>query len=151
MRKNIKLSMNVIMNIAMAIAMSLTADLMHKGLSSRTLLMMLLGFVVGMIPSFFIPYDRMSAKLCRLLKVEKSRVLSHLVATLPPAVIQTLIISAVMTAVNVLPHSMSLNIYMTAYVQTTPVMILVAYVVALAVNPIAIRLIMGKHNAVNEN
>ena len=42
MRKNIKLSMNVIMNIAMAIAMSLTADLMHKGLSTRTLLMMLL-------------------------------------------------------------------------------------------------------------
>lgn len=146
MEKNINLKMNVIMNLAMAIAMSLTADLLHGGVSVMTLLMMLLGFVVGMIPSFIIPYGRISAALCRLLKVEKNRVLSHLVATLPPAVIQTVIISAVMTAVNVLPHNPALAAYLSAYAQTTPIMISVAYAVALAVNPIALRLLVGKQS-----
>ena len=146
-----KAVMNVIMNTAMAIAMSLTADLMHGGLSARTWLMILLGFVVGMILSLLIPYDRMSRGLCRLLKVETRKLLSHLVATLPPAVIQTVMISAVMTAVNVLPYSPSWNVYLTAYGQTTPTMILVAYVVALAVTPIAVRLIFGKHSRTDQN
>lgn len=151
MGKNIKLAMEIIMNIAMAIAMSLTADLLHGGLNVMTLLMILLGFVVGMILSFIIPYGRMSYGLCRLLKVEKHKLLSHLVATLPPAVIQTVIISAVMTAVNVLPHSPILKVYLTAYGQTTPIMILVAYVVALVVKPIAVRSIIGKRNGEDDN
>lgn len=136
--------MAVIMNIAMATAMGLTADLLHGGVGVMTLLMILLGFVVGMAVSFMIPYDRMSAGLCRLLRVEKHRFLSHLIATLPPAVIQTVVIGAVMTAVNVLPHNPTLKGYLAAYGQTTPVLILVAYAVALAVNPIAVRLVMGK-------
>ena len=151
MGKNVELKMAVIMNIAMATAMSLTADLLHGGVNYKTLLMILLGFVVGMIMSFVIPYNRMSAGLCRILKVEKKKCLSHLVATLPPAVIQTVLISAVMTAVNVFPHNPVLKVYLAAYCQTTPIMILVGYAVALAVNPIAVRLVMGKQNGEDAN
>ena len=42
MKNHKKAAMNIIMNMAMATAMSITADLMHGGLSARTLLMILL-------------------------------------------------------------------------------------------------------------
>lgn len=149
MEKSVKWKIEVIMNLAMATAMSLTADLMHGGVSARTLLMILLGFVVGMILSCVLPYGRMSAGLCRLFRVEKRKLLSHLIGTLPPAVIQTLMISAVMTAVQVLPHHPVLMRYLSAYVETTLVLIPVAYAVSLVINPLAVRLVIGKHGKEN--
>lgn len=146
MGKSVKWKIAAIMNLAMATAMSLTADLLHGGVSVLTLPMIVLGFAVGMILSCLLPYDRMSSGLYRLLRIGKRRCLAHLIGTLPPAVIQTVMISAVMTAVQVLPHNPGLMGYLSAYGEITLILIPIAYAVALAVNPLAVRLVIGKQN-----
>lgn len=133
----------IVMNAAMSVSMSLSAALLHGEIGWGILPMTLLGFAVGMVLSFLLPYDRMSAGMCRCLRVkaetEEKKFVAGLVGTLPPAVIQTVVISAVMTAIQLLPHNHELQNYLHAYGKTTLVLSPIAYVTALLVRPLAAR------------
>lgn len=130
------------MNIAMASVMSVAADFLNGGLTPRTFAMIPAGFAVGLIMNFIIPYHRINRALFgRIARAPLRSVLS----AIPPAVIQTAGIGAVMTAIGVASQHLSFREYLSAYATTTVSLIPIAYVVAFAIQPLAART-AGLHN-----
>ena len=132
----VKFVMFSILNIMMAAAMSLTADIINQSLSLRTLLMVLVGYVVGMTLSFLIPWNKVSGFICGLFHL-KNKFLCILVGSIVPSFVNTAIISFVMVFINVNPFKLGWNITFGAYFSTFWIMQLVAYIVSCFANPIS--------------
>ncbi|MGN1096060.1 MAG: hypothetical protein ACI4QR_06695 [Eubacteriales bacterium] len=131
--------MFAVINIFMAGAMSVTADLLHGAISYRTLIMMLIGFAVGMVLSYIIPFDKISAWTCRICRVKREGIAGGLVGNIIPAFMNTAVIGAVMTAINVSPIKLGFSVYINAYLSVIWILIPISYVVACFANPLAVR------------
>ena len=127
--------MYAVMNLAMASAMSISADLLHGGITTRTFLMIPIGALVGLLLNFFVPYDRISQAIFKHVRGKQIR---YFLFALPPAILQTAAISAVMTAIGLARQHVGLQGYLSAYATTTLLLIPIAYIVALAVQPLAL-------------
>ena len=134
-----KACMFVILNLCMALAMSITADLLHGGLSPRTLLMTLIGFAVGMVLSYLIPFGGIGNALCRAVHCNRQSFPGALLAGIVPALVNTVVIAAVMTWINVPPLTVGWQGYGQAYASVLPWLIPVAYLVGTAVEPLSVR------------
>ena len=137
MTKKSRLINEMLMNLAMATAMSFAADIKNGTLSLRTLLMIPVGFAVGMLVSYLVPYGKIAQTLCRKAKAERGSLPAALLSGIAPAILNTLVIGAVMTAINVPLAVVGTAGYFSAYFSTLWVLIPVAYVVGVLVKPLA--------------
>lgn len=133
-----KAAMFGVMNVFMSVAMSFTADIKNGSVSARTLLMIAVGFIVGMVLSFIIPFGKISAMSCRAFGIDGNRIAGNLVGNIVPAFINIVIIGAVMTAVNVSPFKLGMKIYIEAFFSVFPIQLIVGYIVACIANPISL-------------
>ena len=82
-----KAAMFGVMNVFMSVAMSVTADIKNGSVSARTLLMIVVGFIVGMVLSFIIPFGKISAMSCRAFGIDGNGIAGNLVGNIVPAFI----------------------------------------------------------------
>lgn len=132
MKQEIKLSctMNMIMSIAMNITVNCMNHTMNASfISFRTLVMILLGFIIGEILSFIVPIARMR-------QGENRYVTSCLIGAL-----NTIVISFVMTWINV----RVIPIVIQVYLQSLLPLFIVSTLVAIIAEPIVLHFLLKKY------
>lgn len=144
--------MFTVLNLMLAVAMSITAGILTDTLSYMTLLMVLIGYSIGMTLSFLIPWDKVSNFVCAKLHI-KNPILKILVGGIIPSFVTTSIIAFVMVLINVNPIETGWDITFKAYFGIFWIMQLVAYVVSCFANPLSLFIalkLMKKEEAIQE-
>ena len=132
-----KIIFGVVFNAIVALGMCITADLLNGGLSSRTILMYLVGFTCAFILSLVIDSPKLSATFAKLFKLDPKSLAGQLVGGILPAFVNTIVICLVMLIINVNPFEIGFVPFVFAYLSMLWKLTIVAYVLSFPANIIA--------------
>lgn len=137
MSQKAKFLMFSVINVSMALAMNVTASIIHRSIGYKTVLLVLIGYAVGMVLSYLIPFGRIGEWFANMLHA-KNLIFRSIASNIIPAIINTAIIGLIMTLINV-PLAIGFIGLVKAYFSDIWILCIVATAVACFVNLLAIK------------
>lgn len=137
MSQKAKFLMFSVINVSMALAMNVAASIIHRSIGYKTVLLVLIGYAVGMVLSYLIPFGRIGEWFANTLHA-KNLIFRSIATNIIPAVINTAIIGIIMTLINV-PLEIGFGGLVKSYFSDIWILWIVATAVACFINPLAIK------------
>ena len=138
MSQKAKFLMFSVINVAMAVSMNIAASIIHRSIGYKTALLILLGYIIGMVLSYLIPFGRIGEWCANTLHA-KNLIFKSIASNIIPATVNTVIIGLVMTLINVPIAIIGFAGFIKAYFSDIWILCIVATAVACFVNPLAVK------------